>query len=63
MRQSPLYEVVGQLGMWGTLINGIQAAALEHKGMQTATWDGANGEFPSASLRAPGLSDYVEPGF
>ncbi|THH02680.1 hypothetical protein EW026_g201 [Hermanssonia centrifuga] len=31
VRRSPLYEVVGQLGMWGTLINGIQAAALEHE--------------------------------
>jgi len=41
VRQSPFYEVVGQLGMWGTLINGIQAAALEHKGMKTATWDSA----------------------
>ena len=27
VRKSPLYEVVGQLGMWGTLINGIQAAS------------------------------------
>ena len=46
VRQSPLYEVVGQLGMWGTLINGVQAAALEHKGMKTANWNGAVGEFP-----------------
>ncbi|TDL24039.1 DUF914-domain-containing protein [Rickenella mellea] len=42
VRRSPLYEVVGQLGMWGTIINGIQAACLEHKGMKTATWSGAN---------------------
>jgi len=41
VRKSPLYEVVGQLGMWGTLINGIQAAALEHQGMTTASWNGA----------------------
>ena len=40
MRKSPLYEVVGQLGMWGTLINGIQAAGLEHKAMRTASWNG-----------------------
>jgi solute carrier family 35 protein F1/2 len=45
VRQSPLYEVVGQLGMWGTLINGVQAAALEHHGMTTATWNGAIGKF------------------
>jgi len=40
VRKSPLYEVVGQLGMWGTIINGIQAAGLEHKGMREATWSG-----------------------
>lgn len=40
VRKSPLYEVVGQLGMWGTLINGIQAASLEHVDMTTASWNG-----------------------
>jgi solute carrier family 35 protein F1/2 len=44
VRQSPLYEVLGQLGMWGTLIIGIQAAALEHKAMRDATWNGPIGE-------------------
>jgi len=42
VRRSPLYEVVGQLGMWGTLINGIQAAGLEHNQMKTANWSGFN---------------------
>jgi len=41
VRQSPLYEVVGQLGMWGTIINGIQAAALEHKDIPKVPWTGA----------------------
>ncbi|KZT34252.1 DUF914-domain-containing protein [Sistotremastrum suecicum HHB10207 ss-3] len=41
VRRSPLYEVVGQLGMWGTIINGIQAAGLEHQAMREAVWDGA----------------------
>ncbi|KIM83020.1 hypothetical protein PILCRDRAFT_819814 [Piloderma croceum F 1598] len=41
VRRSPLYEVVGQLGMWGTLINGIQAASLEHVDMTHASWNGA----------------------
>ncbi|KAG0709269.1 DUF914-domain-containing protein [Suillus ampliporus] len=41
VRRSPLYEVVGQLGMWGTLINGIQAASLEHAAMTTASWNSA----------------------
>jgi len=40
VRRSPLYEVIGQMGMWGTLINGIQAAGLEHAQMKTATWNG-----------------------
>ena len=48
VRRSPLYEVVGQLGMWATLINGIQAAALEHKGMREATWNGPIGELRPA---------------
>ncbi|KAJ7634120.1 DUF914-domain-containing protein [Mycena polygramma] len=41
VRQRPLYEVVGQLGMWGFLICGAQAAGLEHDGMKTAMWNGA----------------------
>ncbi|KAF9642087.1 DUF914-domain-containing protein [Thelephora ganbajun] len=40
VRQSPLYEVVGQLGMWGTFISGIQAAGMEHKMMRDVTWNG-----------------------
>jgi solute carrier family 35, member F1/2 len=39
-----LRKVVGQLGMWGVLINGIQAAALEHNGMKTASWNGTTSE-------------------
>lgn len=42
VRRRPLYEVVGQLGMWGTIINGVQAAGLEHNGMRTANWSGEN---------------------
>ena len=52
VRQSPLYEVVGQLGMWGTVINGIQAASLEHKLMTEVTWNGTVGEFRSVHLVA-----------
>ncbi|KAG6854262.1 hypothetical protein C0991_008955 [Blastosporella zonata] len=40
VRKRPLYEVVGQLGLYGTLINGIQAAALEHNDMKHASWNG-----------------------
>jgi len=41
VRQSPLYEVVGQMGLWGTIINGIQAAGLEHRQIREAPWTGA----------------------
>jgi len=40
VRKVPLYQVVGQLGMWGMIINGIQAAALEYQGMRTVSWNG-----------------------
>ena len=55
VRRSPLYEVVGQLGMWGTLINGIQAAGLEYKDMMAAPWNGPIGEFHFASSQSHGL--------
>ncbi|KZT65617.1 DUF914-domain-containing protein [Daedalea quercina L-15889] len=42
VRRSPLYEVVGQLGMWGMIINAIQAAGLEHQAIREATWSGMN---------------------
>jgi solute carrier family 35, member F1/2 len=42
VRMSPLYEVVGQLGMWGTLISATQASALEHKQMRAVAWNGSN---------------------
>ncbi|KAK7466467.1 hypothetical protein VKT23_005188 [Stygiomarasmius scandens] len=40
VRKRPLYEVVGQLGMWGFMICAIQAAGLEHADMHTASWNG-----------------------
>lgn len=42
VRKRPLYEVVGQMGMWGVLINGIQAAGLEHGSMKKMSWNGEN---------------------
>jgi solute carrier family 35, member F1/2 len=42
VRKSPLYEVVGQLGMWGMIINGVQASALEHKQWMVSNWHGFN---------------------
>ncbi|KAG0149367.1 hypothetical protein CROQUDRAFT_713969 [Cronartium quercuum f. sp. fusiforme G11] len=40
VRKRPLYEVIGQIGFWGTIINGIQAAALEHSIWADQTWNG-----------------------
>ncbi|PPQ88718.1 hypothetical protein CVT25_009482 [Psilocybe cyanescens] len=40
VRKRPLYEVVGQLGMWGFIINGVQSSALEWKGMTEVPWTG-----------------------
>lgn len=41
----PLYEVVGQLGFWGTMINGVQAAIFDRKSFQSATWTGQVGGY------------------
>ncbi|KAF9434865.1 hypothetical protein BGZ76_007281 [Entomortierella beljakovae] len=41
VRQMPMYEVVGQLGFWATIINGIQLAILERKELRDIQWDGA----------------------
>ena len=48
VRRSPLYEVLGRLGIWGTLIIGIQAAVLEHKAFRDVPWNGPIGVFRSA---------------
>lgn len=61
VRRSPLYEVVGQIGMWGTLINGIQAAGLEHEKMRDVAWNGPIGKFRSPSSRSPGLTLSLKP--
>lgn len=41
VRKRPLYEVVGQLGMFGFIVCAIQASALEHEAMKTVSWNGA----------------------
>jgi solute carrier family 35 protein F1/2 len=40
VRKRPLYEVVGQLGLWGFIINGVQATLLERKQMPVVPWNG-----------------------
>lgn len=39
-RKRPLYEVIGQLGMFGFIINGIQASALEYNLVKNGNWNG-----------------------
>ena len=41
----PLYEVVGQLGFWGMIINGTQAGIFDRKSFRTATWNGKVGGY------------------
>ncbi|KAF8929426.1 DUF914-domain-containing protein [Dissophora ornata] len=41
VRQKPMYEVVGQLGFWGAIINGIQLAILERGELRNIEWTGS----------------------
>jgi solute carrier family 35, member F1/2 len=43
--QRPLYEVVGQLGFWGMIINGVQAGIFDRQSFQSAVWNGAVGGY------------------
>ena len=61
VRKSPLYEVLGQLGMWGTLINGVQAGSLEYKGIRDISWNGQIGEFCSTPSRFHALNTCSKP--
>lgn len=38
VRQTPMYEVVGQLGFWATILNGIQLAVLERNELKSVEW-------------------------
>ncbi|CAG8574028.1 10399_t:CDS:2 [Paraglomus brasilianum] len=40
VRKYPLYEVVGQLGFFATIINGIQLAILERDELKNTHWNG-----------------------
>ena len=51
MRRSPLYEVLGQLGMWGMIVTGVQASILEHKKMRESTWNSTNRLLPPFLFR------------
>ncbi|KAI7830415.1 solute carrier family 35 member SLC35F1/F2/F6 [Gamsiella multidivaricata] len=38
VRQRPMYEVVGQMGFWATILNGIQLAVLERNEIRSVEW-------------------------
>ena len=41
----PLYEVVGQIGFWGTIISGAQTGIFDRPAWRAATWNGAVGGY------------------
>ncbi|PGH18281.1 hypothetical protein AJ79_00620 [Helicocarpus griseus UAMH5409] len=41
----PMYEVLGQLGMYGMVIIGVQAAIFDRTSFQTAVWNGKVGGY------------------
>jgi len=41
----PLYEVVGQLAFYATIINGVQAAIFDRHSFRTATWNSKVGGY------------------
>lgn len=41
----PLYEVIGQIGFWGMIINGAQAGIFDRSSFQTATWNSKVGGY------------------
>jgi solute carrier family 35, member F1/2 len=43
--QRPLYEVIGQMGWWGMIINGAQAGIFDRAGFRTAVWNAKVGGY------------------
>ena len=41
----PLYEVIGQLGFWGMIINGVQAGIFDRASFRAATWNSKVGGY------------------
>jgi hypothetical protein len=54
-------QVVGQLGMWGALICGTQAASLEHAEMKTASWNAFTSKRTSPSFPSL-LTSWIQSG-
>jgi solute carrier family 35 protein F1/2 len=43
--EQPVYEVIGQIGFWGMIINGVQAAIFDRQSFQDAPWSPALGGY------------------
>ncbi|KAF8536760.1 hypothetical protein BDD12DRAFT_849605 [Trichophaea hybrida] len=43
--QAPLYEVVGQIGLYGMIISGAQAGIFDRQSFQSATWNSQIGGY------------------
>jgi solute carrier family 35, member F1/2 len=43
--QRPLYEVIGQIGWWGMIINGAQAGIFDRASFRTAVWNARVGGY------------------
>jgi len=43
--EKPVYEVVGQLAFWGTLINVTQCGIFDRSSFRSAVWNGAVGGY------------------
>ena len=43
--ERPLYEVVGQIGFWGMIINGVQAGIFDRDSFASAVWSPAVGGY------------------
>ncbi|KAL9097412.1 MAG: hypothetical protein Q9165_000307 [Trypethelium subeluteriae] len=41
----PFYEVIGQMGFWGMLINGVQSAIFDRSSFRNAVWDNTTGGY------------------
>lgn len=41
----PMYEVLSFMGVWGVIINGVQAGIFDRESFQQATWNGAVGGY------------------
>lgn len=61
LAERPLYEVLGQLGQFGVIINGIQAGIFDRGQFETATWNPAVGGYLTGYTLALALFYSIAP--